>query len=44
MGSREPPKFMLIRELFAPLRDLLRPVGEELARPVAWSTRTTSTS
>jgi rifampicin phosphotransferase len=31
MGSRELPKFMLIRTLFTPIRELLRPVGEELA-------------
>jgi pyruvate,water dikinase len=31
MGSRELPKFTLIRRLFTPLRELLRPVGEELA-------------
>jgi phosphohistidine swiveling domain-containing protein len=30
MGSRELPKFMLIRTLFTPIRELLRPVGEEL--------------
>ena len=31
MGSRELPKYTLIRRLFTPLRDLLRPVGVELA-------------
>ena len=31
MGSREMPKFVLIRTLFTPIRELLRPVGEELA-------------
>jgi rifampicin phosphotransferase len=31
MGSRELPKFMLIRNIFTPMRALLRPVGEELA-------------
>jgi rifampicin phosphotransferase len=31
MGSRELPKFTLIRRIFTPLRELLRPVGEELA-------------
>jgi phosphohistidine swiveling domain-containing protein len=39
MGSRELPKFMLIRTLFTPIRELLLPVGEELAaagRVVAW--------
>jgi pyruvate,water dikinase len=39
MGSREMPKFMLIRRLFTPIRNLLRPVGEELAaagRLAAW--------
>jgi rifampicin phosphotransferase len=30
MGSRELPKFILIRTLFTPIRELLRPVGEEL--------------
>ncbi len=30
MGSRELPKFTLIRRIFAPLREMLRPVGEEL--------------
>jgi pyruvate,water dikinase len=30
MGSREMPKFMLIRQVFTPLRELLRPVGDEL--------------
>jgi rifampicin phosphotransferase len=30
MGSRELPKFVLIRTLFTPIRGLLRPVGEEL--------------
>ena len=39
MGSREMPKFVLIRTLFTPIRDLLRPVGEELAetgKVTAW--------
>jgi phosphohistidine swiveling domain-containing protein len=39
MGSRELPKFMLIRTLFTPIRELLRPVGEELAaagKVAAW--------
>jgi phosphohistidine swiveling domain-containing protein len=31
MGSREAPKFHLIRLLFTPLRELLKPVGEDLA-------------
>jgi rifampicin phosphotransferase len=31
MGSRELPKYTLIRRLFTPLRELLRPVGVELA-------------
>ena len=31
MGSRELPKFTLIRRIFTPLRALVRPVGEELA-------------
>jgi phosphohistidine swiveling domain-containing protein len=31
MGAREQPKFNLIRRLFTPLRELLKPVGEELA-------------
>ena len=31
MGSREMPKFMLIKRMFTPLRETLRPVGEELA-------------
>jgi pyruvate,water dikinase len=31
MGSRELPKFTLILRIFTPLRELLRPVGEELA-------------
>jgi rifampicin phosphotransferase len=31
MGSRELPKYTLIRRLFTPLRELLRPVGAELA-------------
>jgi pyruvate,water dikinase len=31
MGSRELPKYTLIRLLFTPMRDLLKPVGEELA-------------
>jgi phosphohistidine swiveling domain-containing protein len=31
MGSRELPKFTLISRIFTPLRELLRPVGEELA-------------
>jgi pyruvate,water dikinase len=31
MGSRELPKATLIGRLFTPLRELLRPVGEELA-------------
>jgi pyruvate,water dikinase len=30
MGSRELPKFMLMRRVFTPLRELLRPVGDEL--------------
>lgn len=30
MGSREMPKYMLIGRVFTPLRELLRPVGEEL--------------
>ena len=39
MGSREMPKFTLIRTLFTPMRELLRPVGEELVvagRVSAW--------
>jgi pyruvate,water dikinase len=39
MGSRELPKFMLIRTLFTPIRELLRPVGEELmaaGKVAAW--------
>jgi rifampicin phosphotransferase len=39
MGSRELPKFMLIRTLFTPIRELLRPVGEKLVaagRVAAW--------
>ena len=31
MGLREQPKFELIRRVFTPLRELLRPVGAELA-------------
>jgi phosphohistidine swiveling domain-containing protein len=31
MGSRELPKYTLIRLLFTPMRELLKPVGEELA-------------
>jgi rifampicin phosphotransferase len=31
MGSRELPKYTLIRRLFTPMRELLKPVGEELA-------------
>jgi pyruvate,water dikinase len=31
MGSRELPKYTLIRLLFTPLREMLRPVGVELA-------------
>jgi pyruvate,water dikinase len=31
MGSRELPKFMLIRQVFTPLRETLRPLGVELA-------------
>jgi pyruvate,water dikinase len=31
MGAREQPKFNLIRRLFTPMRELLKPVGEELA-------------
>jgi pyruvate,water dikinase len=31
MGSRELPKYTLIRRLFTPMRELLTPVGEELA-------------
>jgi rifampicin phosphotransferase len=31
MGSRELPKYTLIRRLFTPMRELLIPVGEELA-------------
>jgi pyruvate,water dikinase len=31
MGSREQPKFTLIQRLFTPIRELLKPVGEELA-------------
>ena len=30
MGSREMPKYMLIGRVFTPLRELLRPVGDEL--------------
>jgi pyruvate,water dikinase len=30
MGAREEPKFNLIRRLFTPLRELLKPVGREL--------------
>jgi rifampicin phosphotransferase len=39
MGSREIPKFVLIRTLFTPIRELLRPVGEELVaigKVTAW--------
>ena len=39
MGSREMPKFVLIRTLFTPIRELLRPVGEELVatgKVTAW--------
>ena len=32
MGAREEPKFNLIRRLFTPLRELMKPVGEELAK------------
>jgi phosphohistidine swiveling domain-containing protein len=31
MGSRELPKYMLIRNVFTPIRTMLRPVGAELA-------------
>jgi pyruvate,water dikinase len=31
MGMREAPKFHLIRRIWTPLRNLLRPVGDELA-------------
>jgi pyruvate,water dikinase len=31
MGSREQPKFTLIQRLFSPVRELLRPIGEDLA-------------
>jgi phosphohistidine swiveling domain-containing protein len=31
MGLREAPKFHLIRRLFTPMRELLKPVGDELA-------------
>jgi len=31
MGSRELPKYTLIRLLFTPMRELLKPVGKELA-------------
>ena len=31
MGSREMPKYMLIGRVFTPVRQVLRPVGEELA-------------
>jgi pyruvate,water dikinase len=31
MGSREMPKYMLIGRAFTPIREVLRPVGEELA-------------
>jgi pyruvate,water dikinase len=31
MGSRELPKYTLIRRLFTPMRELMKPVGEELA-------------
>jgi phosphohistidine swiveling domain-containing protein len=31
MGSRELPKYMLIRNVFTPIRAMLRPVGVELA-------------
>ncbi|TMF35630.1 MAG: phosphoenolpyruvate synthase [Chloroflexi bacterium] len=31
MGSRELPKYMLIRNVFTPIRAMLRPVGAELA-------------
>ena len=31
MGSREMPKYMLIGRVFTPIREVLRPVGEELA-------------
>ena len=39
MGSREMPKFVLIRTVFTPIRELLRPVGEELVaagKMTAW--------
>jgi rifampicin phosphotransferase len=39
MGSREMPKFVLIRTLFTPIRELLHPVGEELVatgKMTAW--------
>ena len=39
MGSREMPKFALIRTMFTPIRELLRPVGEELVaagKVTAW--------
>jgi pyruvate,water dikinase len=39
MGSREMPKFVLIRTVFTPIRELLRPVGEELVaagKVTAW--------
>ena len=39
MGSRELPKFTLIRTLFTPIREVLRPVGQELVaagRVSAW--------
>ncbi|HEV8490331.1 MAG TPA: PEP/pyruvate-binding domain-containing protein [Candidatus Limnocylindrales bacterium] len=31
MGSRELPKYTLIRRLFTPIREILQPVGQELA-------------
>jgi phosphohistidine swiveling domain-containing protein len=39
MGSRELPKYTLIRLLFTPMRELLKPVGEELAAAGRLETR-----
>ena len=44
MGSREMPKFTLIRRMFTPLREMLRPVGEELAAAGRIERPRTSTS
>ena len=44
MGSREMPKYTLIRQVFTPLRELLKPVGQELAAAGRLEEPTTSTS